>query len=146
MLIFLLSARYLKNQIWDLEISQTSQKMKIMFHVFRVVSLDFSRNLEARNFSKSLRLYKAPQPIWVESSEFSQVPWSMPTQGKSYVRRFAPRIARRIALLSPRASAEGEARNFSESQGIHTGRNLYTTTRTAPLGASLYHIPDPIQG
>ena len=53
-----------------------------MFHVFRIVSLDFSRdssetqNLykeEARNFPMSLRLYKEPQPIWVESPEFFKV-------------------------------------------------------------------------
>ena len=47
------------------------------------MSLDFSRNSskpqglyreEAQDFSRSLRPYKGPQSLWVESSEFFQVP------------------------------------------------------------------------
>ena len=66
----------------DFGISLPSQKIKIMFHVFQVMSPDFSRNSSkslglyrevARNSSRSLRLYKGPQFIWVGSSEFLQV-------------------------------------------------------------------------
>ena len=44
-----------------------SQKLKIMFYVFRVLPPSFSRNVsggrEVRNFSKSNRLYRRPEPI-----------------------------------------------------------------------------------
>ena len=84
-------------------ISYSSQKIKIMFHVFQVVSLGFSRNFskfynlhreEARNFPMSLRLYK-------------QLPGHSSTEK---------------AMLSPRSNTLGEARNFPMSQSLYGGR------------------------
>ena len=78
----------------------------------------------------SLRLYNQLQPIWVESSEFFQVPEHLYKED-SYIRRLAPRFARCFAPLSPGSNRKSEARNFSKSKGIHLGKRLYTTTRTS---------------
>ena len=57
------------------------------------VSLGSSRNFskfqnlqrkEARNFPMSLRIYEQLQPIWVESSEFFQVPRHLSRQKTIY--------------------------------------------------------------
>ena len=74
----------------------------------------------------SLRLYKKLEPIWVESSEFSQV------SGHLYCIRFA--------LPSPRSNTWGEARNFSISQSIYRKKAIYDDSYLASLGVSKFQI------
>ena len=89
-----------------------------MFNVFQVVSVDFSRNFskpqglpyreEARNFSRSLRLYKMPQPIYyVKSSEFLQDPGHLSRTSGDRLRScgvFKVRCCKRTLIRSPKRS------------------------------------------
>ena len=100
-----------------------------MYHVFQVLPLDFSRNFskpkgvyreEARNFPKSLRLYEEPQPIWMESSEFFQVPGYLYIGRKLYT---TTRTSLHSVLRSSKSQSQGldmggGDRNFSKSHSL----------------------------
>ena len=94
-------------------------KIKLTFHVFQVVSLDFSRN-----YSKPQSLYRE-KPTYESLDVGGELRIVLSPRAfikrESY-KRLAPRIARFFALLSPRSNTGGEARIFSKSQLIYTGK------------------------
>ena len=86
------------------EKSQPSQKIKIMFPVFQVVSLDFSRN----SFKPLLGIFLSPKAfIYGESSILSLYQVLDPIQGGD-----AWNFSKSQSLYGSRAQ------NFSKSQGI----------------------------